>query len=474
MENQHPPPGSPPRPGNEDANPDLPEVGDDAGSSSGRKKRKRSVVGDFRLTGHLGEGAMGAVYRAQRVSTGESVALKVLFKHIASNPKYVERFYREARVTAKLNHPNIVRSFEAGEDHGWHYYAMELVEGDNVLKWLKRLGRFSVGDALAVAIACAHGLHYAHELDLVHRDIKPDNVLIGRDGSIKLTDLGMAKLLDELGLTQTGHGVGTPYYMPLEQARNAKAADRRCDIYALGCMLHCMLTGKPPFDGANLLELIQAKGAGTFAPARRSNPEVPAKLDQIIAKMAAKDPNNRYATCADVVVELERLGLANEHLSFLGGPPAPAKPAAKTPAASELAETRVTEPTAADWWFVRGQSAEGKPVTHRLNTAQVCERIADRTFDKGTKASRRLDEQFHPLSTYREFDEAFAIRGQALGKTKKIQPVAKEEEAGPVEAPAASGDFFRRYLWLIVLLAFLTVALLGVVGYVGYLVLQRL
>ena len=180
-------------------------------------QRKLSQLGDYLLLKKLGAGAMGTVYKARRLSTGESVALKVLYKHIADNPKLVERFYREARVSGVLDHPHIVRGFEVGESHGWQFFAMEYVPGESLQKWLNRLDKLSLPDSLHIVLACARALQQAHEKDLVHRDIKPDNILITRKGAIKVADFGMVKQLDEdMSLTQTGHAVGTPWYMPLE------------------------------------------------------------------------------------------------------------------------------------------------------------------------------------------------------------------------------------------------------------------
>ena len=279
------------------------------------------VLGDFRLVQRLGEGAMGSVYRAEQISTPGTVALKVLFPHMARNPSFVERFYREALSLGRLDHPNIVRGFAVGEDQGWHYFAMEFVDGRSLQKWLTLLGKLSVGDAVHIALACADALGHAHDHDLVHRDVKPDNIMITRKGTVKITDLGAVKLLTEdLNMTQTGHGIGTPCYMPLEQARNAKETDGRSDIYALGCVLYCMLTGRPPFLGETLVDLIQAKDVAKFPPARRFNPEVPERLDLIIDKMVAKVLRYRYQTCAEVMRDLQALRIANGTLSFIATP----------------------------------------------------------------------------------------------------------------------------------------------------------
>ena len=196
------------------------------------------------------------------------------------------------------------------ECNGYHFVAMEFIDGDTLQKWLSRLDRFSVPDALAIILDCARALEYAHQEGIIHRDIKPDNVLIDRHGTVKVADFGMVKTHNEVldSLTQTGHAVGTPWYMPLEQAKMAKDADGRCDIYALGCMLYCLLTGNPPFAGQTIVDVIQAKEVGTFPPARSVNPEVPERLDLIIAKMAAKLPGNRYQTCTELIKNLESLG----------------------------------------------------------------------------------------------------------------------------------------------------------------------
>src|SRR6266567_7426089 len=213
-------------------------------------KSKVTQVGDFHLTKKLGEGGMGTVFKAHQMSMDRDVALKILPRHLAKDTSYVERFYREARASAKLDHPNIVRGIAVGEDRGYHYFAMEYIDGESSDKVLESQGKLQVGDAVKIALDVARALDHAHSKGLVHRDIKPDNIMITRQGFVKLADLGLAKAADEnQGLTQTGSGFGTPYYMPPEQARNAKYVDNRSDIYALGATLYHLLTGKVPFTG---------------------------------------------------------------------------------------------------------------------------------------------------------------------------------------------------------------------------------
>ncbi len=367
---------------------------------------------DFRLLGTLGEGAMGTVYKARQISTNRDVALKVLFPHMARNPKLLERFYREARMMGRFDHPNIVCGYAVGEEQGRHYFAMEFVDGPSLQKWLSVLGKMNVGDALHIILACARAVQYVHDLNLVHRDIKPDNVLITRTGIIKLTDLGVAKFLDEdFSLTQTGNSVGTPFYMPPEQARNAKEADARSDIYALGCTLYCTLTGRPPFTGATLLELIQSKETGKFLPARRFNPEVPERLDLIIDKMVAKQVRYRYQSCAEVIKDLEALGSTAPVLSFLPSNRKRTRPsqAARGTALGRSGDTPLEFPVV-DIWHVRYQTPEGKKVTRELNTRQVLALIGDESFDFMTKARRSVQDSFRSLASFREFEAAFLTR----------------------------------------------------------------
>lgn len=282
------------------------------------KKVPVTALGDFKLVGKLGEGGMGTVYKAVQQSRKRLVAVKVLSRHVAQRPGFVERFHREVRAMAKLQHPHIVRSLAAGEDHGYVYLAMELVDGGSVGSWLTKRRRFAVGEAALVARQCGLALRYAHEQNFVHRDVKPDNLLVTTDGVVKLADLGLAKATDDsdVGLTNTGVGIGTPRYAAPEQIHDAKHADARCDLYSLGCVFYHALTGKPPFDAANLIGLIRAKEKGVYATASLANKKVPPALDKILSKLLAKVPDHRYASAAEFLEELEWTGLVAEKLSF--------------------------------------------------------------------------------------------------------------------------------------------------------------
>jgi serine/threonine protein kinase len=423
--------------------------GTDLGSSSNYTEMSPSrilgknvtTLGDFQLIKKLGEGAMGAVYKAMQVSfNGEKldvprkVALKVLFPHFAKNAKLVERLYREGRAMGQLGHPNIVQAFAIDEAEGFHYVAMEYVSGQSMQKWLTQLGNLPVADAVRITLDCAEALKYAHSENMVHRDIKPDNILLTKTGIVKVADLGMVKTHDEnMSLTQTGHAVGTPWYMPLEQARNAKEIDGRSDIYALGCTLYAFLTGNPPFIGPTIVDVIHAKEVGIFAPARQSNANVPERLDLIIAKMTAKSPKHRYPTCEDLIKDLDSLNLASERLSFVQQKPSAQNQAPatsmpkktgfptlmpKSTADAQLAEAAVgaLDP---DLWYVQMKTPDGTVVARKYNTAQLQKMLAEGTTAPTARVSHNPKEGFRSLATYKEF------QGVALSQHLSKQAVDK-------------------------------------------------
>jgi serine/threonine-protein kinase len=401
-----------------------------AAQAQSKGTARLSVLGDFKLLKKLGQGGMGTVYKAHQQSLDREVAVKVLSKELAAKPAFVYRFLREARVMARLDHPNILRCYEVKEAHGFHYLAMEYVDGGSVEGWLKKLGRFSLGDALHIVLACARGLEHAHGQGLVHRDVKPDNILLTSKGIIKVADLGLAKATDDdLSMTKTGTGAGTPIYMAPEQARDVKHVDARCDIYALGSMLYNFLTGEAPFKGETLLELIEAKERGKFTPARRLNEDVPDRLDLILDKMLANKPEHRFASCAEVLKELEALGLQNERLSFLEvegeeEPAAeePARPAAR-PAAKSVAKAAARpapgpeaeappaeEEPVSEFYYALFKNPQGKQVTKKLTKPEVLGAIKSGSFTAETQLSRTLKGGYRALAAYSEFEPLLRAR----------------------------------------------------------------
>ncbi len=237
--------------------------------------KNKILLGEFEIRKRLGKGGMGEVFLASQTSLQRAVALKVLSKELTNVPMCVDRFIHEARSMAKLDHPNIVTVYAVGSDKGRHYVAIEYINGRSVQDWMDEKGALEVSDAVFIIKHCLYGLNHAHEKNLIHRDIKPDNILITNKGSAKLADFGLAKALDEdVSMTQSGHGLGTPIYMPPEQERNAKHADKRSDLYAMGATLYHMLTNQIPFLGETAAEISIAKEKGNFKSSRLINSKI--------------------------------------------------------------------------------------------------------------------------------------------------------------------------------------------------------
>jgi serine/threonine protein kinase len=358
---------------------------------------------------------MGEVYLGYDGKTGRQVALKVLNDHLVSNQGYIDRFYREARSGIQLNHPNIVRTFHVGQDGptGKLYLVLEYVDGPSAQALLVKNGRLSVGDAVHIALDVARALEHAHSRNIVHRDIKPDNILITRSGVAKLGDFGLAKRTDEAShLTQARQGFGTTAYMPYEQAINAKYADARSDIYALGATLYHLLTGAVPFPGDNHLDVVEKKNQGHFRPASVHNPAIPPALDQILGHMLARHPRERYQTASELIIDLERSGLAVPLPSFADPDLArndpwvqacltSGEPTRLDPNASG-AQARRSQPTEVEW-IVRYRNRAGRAITTRITSDHILERLHERTLPASAEARLPTDNAFQPLSAYAEF-----------------------------------------------------------------------
>jgi len=269
-------------------------------------------IGGFELISKIGQGGMGAVFKARQKSLDRIVALKVLPPSFAKDVKFIERFQREARACAKLNHPNIVQGVDVGKDEatGVWYFAMEFVDGPSVLKLLKTDGALPEARALEIARDIARALECAVGQGIVHRDIKPDNILLTTSGDAKLADLGLAKQMnnDNASLTQSGQAVGTPYYMAPEQVRGrADQYDIRTDIYALGGTLFHMVAGQQPFSGETSAVIMSKHLTDPVPKANRINPDVSDECSRLIERMMQKDRDQRVQTPQDLIVQIERV-----------------------------------------------------------------------------------------------------------------------------------------------------------------------
>jgi len=288
---------------------------DDSESGSGEPR----AVGGFRLLRPVGEGGMSTVYLSYDVPARRAVAVKVLSDHLAGKTEFVNRFYREARLSRLLQHDNIVQGFAAGFDReaNKHFIVLEFIDGPSAHTVLTRLGRLPLGVVVRIGIDIGRALDFLHNRNYVHRDVKPDNVLLHPEGTAKLADLGLTKRLSEDShLTSVNHGVGTSYYMPYEQAMNSSFVDGRSDIFALGATLYHLLTGQVPFGGTTHEAIIREKEHESFAPVSKLNPDVPANLAAVVAKTLARDPRERFQTAAELVEALEATELATRIPSF--------------------------------------------------------------------------------------------------------------------------------------------------------------
>lgn len=262
---------------------------------------------DYEILDRVGAGAMGTVFKARHKKLGRIVALKVLKPSLARDSRYVDRLRREARIVASLNHPHIVTGYDLGEEGGYHFFVMEFVEGKSLRGMLSEWGMFAEEYVLEVATQVAQALDHAFENNVIHRDIKPGNILIDEDEKVKLTDMGLAKGPADLTLTRDGATVGTPQYISPEQARNPQDVDVRSDLYSLGATLYHMATGVPPFTGDTMAELItKVLNDPPIAP-NEQNPAISEGLSLVIRKLLAKDLRVRYQTPRELLDDLERL-----------------------------------------------------------------------------------------------------------------------------------------------------------------------
>ncbi len=286
----------------------------------------RTVAG-YRLLRKIGEGGMSAVYQSYDVAAGRPVAVKILADHLAGQPEFVGRFYREARLSRVLEHLHIVQGYASGFDPevNKHYIVLEFIDGPTAHGALARLGRLSVGMVVRVGIDIARALEFLHERHYVHRDVKPDNILLHPSGIAKLADLGLAKRLnDDSQLTSVHQGVGTSYYMPYEQAVNANLVDGRSDLFALGATLYHLLTGEVPFAGATHDEIVREKWEGTFRPIRETNPTVPEEVAALVEATLACDPRSRVQKAGQLAQALAATRLATRLPTFAPGTGPPA------------------------------------------------------------------------------------------------------------------------------------------------------
>jgi serine/threonine protein kinase len=264
-------------------------------------------LGHFRLEKRLG-GVMGVVYGGVDEQNGIPVALKVLPKHLTHDKAFVDRFKREVRATGSLQHPNIVNIYDAGVENGVFYLAMEFVDGETLNQRLRHDGKLSEALSLYIGREVAKGLAHAHSRGILHRDVKPENIMLAKAGAVKLADLGLAKFLeDSQRITAEGIAVGTPHYISPEQARALKETDHRTDLYSLGATLFHIITGRLPYEGDNGAEVMKRHVFEATPDPRSVKPDITPGIADLIIKLMAKNPSQRVQTAAELATIIDTL-----------------------------------------------------------------------------------------------------------------------------------------------------------------------
>jgi serine/threonine-protein kinase len=326
-------------------------------------------LGRYRIVAELGRGAMGVVYKGEDEKLGRAVAIKTVLMSFGAEDHegYLARFRQEARAMGALNHPSIISVYDYGDEGDIAYMAMELLEGRE-LRGLMDESRPGLAFAMDIAAQVADGLAFAHARGVVHRDIKPGNIMVVDGGRAKIMDFGIARVRASDVKTQTGMMLGSPKYMSPEQILG-QAVDRRSDIFSLGVVLHEMLAGAPPFVGSDVPQLMYQVCNARPAPPSHVNPAVPAMLDLIVGKSLEKEPDSRYQDAGELAADLRKCAAA----APLEAQPAPAAP--RPPQTDAGAATQAFQATMAGT-AVAGASALGLLPWRRFESASALERLA--------------------------------------------------------------------------------------------------
>ncbi|MGQ0633487.1 MAG: serine/threonine-protein kinase [Planctomycetaceae bacterium] len=377
-------------------------------------KAHELAFGKYLVLDQLGQGGMGLVYKAEHRPMRRVVALKVMSPAAMKAPEAVQRFHREVEAAAKLSHPNIVAAFDADEAQGRHFLVMEFVDGTDLASFVRRQGPLSIPQAVDFIRQAAAGLAHAHEAGIVHRDIKPHNLLLDAHGTVKVFDLGLARFDENASappnspmaaLTKSGSIMGTVDYMSPEQALDTRHADRRSDIYSLGCTLHFLLTGRPVYSADTLMQRLLAHRDRPIPSLPAARPDAPPPLVAVFERMVAKRAEARYQSMAEVIEDLRRIAAG----------PAPAtapRPASEPP---PLSSYQAESDEAALRAFLDVVAASGMPtVTAKKERAPAAEETlvdgaAASTLNASAKAGRLV-----PSTTAARIRLAFALGLAAL------------------------------------------------------------
>ena len=391
-------------------------------------------LGNYDILDKIAEGGMGTVYKGRNRFTGEIVAVKVIASSTARNSVLLQRFEREFMAAKVLDHPNVVRAIEYCGSGPHPFLVMEFVDGESLGQYVDRAGAFEEAEAVRLIAQVCEGLQRAHKQGLVHRDVKPDNILVTREGVAKLTDMGLVKDIEgDLNLTKTGRGLGTPHYMAPEQFRNAKGVDIRGDIYSLGATLYAMVTGQVPFENASPLDCWMKKIQNEFATPKELNPAVSDRVDWAIRRAMSAEPDRRPSSCREFVEDITGQSRAAAARQGAGQPEANA---------------------GANMWYLVYKDETGATHTVKGSTEGIRKALRDQLLGDASSilVSRTKTGQFTLLISVPEFRDLVVApaalptpgngrAGVAMSASSETSGAAPAGPAsGRYRSPAAAGD----------------------------------
>lgn len=275
---------------------------------SNQRNLSGTQLGEYKLVRKIAEGGMGEVYEGLQLKLDRPVAIKLLSEELSREPEFLARFEREAKSAAALNHPNVVQVYDYGCEEGQYYFVMELMDGLDLSQHVKEHGKVPIAEALGYFEQAVNALKFAARHDIIHRDVKPANLILTHDGMVKVADLGLAKkLTDDSDVTMTGVGMGSPHFLAPEQADDAAHVDHRADIYSLGVTLLFLLTGKRPYEGASNFSVVLAHANKPLPTGIELGTPLPSELERFIKRMTAKHPSARYQDYDELLADLQRV-----------------------------------------------------------------------------------------------------------------------------------------------------------------------
>lgn len=403
-----------------------------------------TLAGRYHLGEVIGVGGMGTVVRARDEVLDRLVAVKLLKDELAGDGATVERFRREARIAAALSHPGICSVFDFGEEEGRLFIVMELLDGGDLHALIARQGPLSPAVAAGLVAQAADALDHAHRAGAIHRDVKPGNIFLTKDGRVKVTDFGIAYAASQAPVTATGSLLGTPFYVSPEQALGEPATPV-VDVYSLGCVLFQLVAGRPPYEGESFLAIARAHLTDPIPSARALNPDVPEAIDAVVRRALAKEPEERFATAAEMARQLRTAAGLPQPAADVIDLPGPAQPNGSPAGGAEVMELRPTS---------RSSPADTDPTLHA---------VADPDAETAAMApaARALPTGAPPAST----DGAPPTGVVVIGPPTEIGPSTPPQPHPEIEAELRRGG--RRALRPLLAVSLLAMAILGLVALAG-------